>query len=203
MFRSWFVYENNAKIKKKLYLLFLIRKVDRKNHNILVKLLQGKSNIHIYIFFTLKFKQYGFIFTHLQLAKHKKFEHFLFLFITFLLLTHFQLAQFWLILVYFMFESLYICTNIFYMVTKINCETYTWIVNTMIEFLPLNFPPKLKTIVYICLNVLIDDMSWKIRCNSFSPPASAIILIIYGISSRYTDNLMLTENISFWKKPNL
>lgn len=88
-----------------------------------------------------------------------------------------------------MFESLYICTNIFYMVTKINCETYTWIVNTMIEFLPLNFPPKLKTIVYICLNVLIDDMSWKIRCNSFSPPASAIILIIYGISSRYTDNL--------------
>lgn len=63
-----------------------------------------------------------------------------------------------------MFESLYKCTNIFYMITKINCETYTWIVNT-IEFLPINFPPELKIIVYICLYFPIDDMIWKIRCD--------------------------------------
>lgn len=88
------------------------------------------------------------------------------------------------------------------MVIKINCEIYMWIVNIMIEFFLFNFFLKLKIIVYICLNVFIDDMSWKIRCNSFFLFVSVIILIIYGIFLWYMDNLMLIENIFFWKKLN-
>lgn len=63
-----------------------------------------------------------------------------------------------------MFESFYKCINIFYMVIKINCEIYMWIVN-IIEFFLINFFLELKIIVYICLYFFIDDMIWKIRCD--------------------------------------
>lgn len=127
--------------------------------------------------FFLEFKQYGFIFTHLQLAKYKTYDFprtFMIICIRQVITSAtFFISKTWFdsfvtgYFVYFiLFESLYVCTKIFYMVNKTIWEACTGIVNT-IEFPPINFPQELKTIVYIWLNFLIDHMSWKIRCDSF------------------------------------
>lgn len=145
----------------------------KKRHNIQVKTLKGNS---IWISF-LEFKQYGFIFTHLQLAKYKTYylpQTFLYPIIDNMYLSGYYFCHIFSLakhesiryFVYFiLFESLYVCTKLFFMVNKTIWEAYTGIANT-IEFPPIKFPQELKTKVYIWLNFLIDDKSWRVELKN-------------------------------------